>query len=339
MVRVRRRRHRDRDRPHAHGRLAARIASLPERGPRLERAALRQRPRRLLRRARRAARRRGPATRDGDSIAALFVAVLVLVAAGRLMRGNVDVLMDRVPADAESAARAAISAVKPAVELRRLRMRQAAGRQFADVVIGVPPDRGGGAGARSRRRGRGGGRSRAARRRRRRPRRADRGRRRPRASPRGRARRPPRARGAQHRARRRRRSHGAVTPREASRRPVARGGARDRRAARGVDLRRGPRDPGRADAPRAARRRAGRASEVSGSGEAVVRRIVHDVHRVANRARSASCAPTAGSSPSSRSRLAGTSRLDEAHARASEIEEQIRLARPDIADVIVHTEP
>jgi divalent metal cation (Fe/Co/Zn/Cd) transporter len=31
--------------------------------------------------------------------------------------------------------------------------------------------------------------------------------------------------------------------------------------------------------------------------------------------------------------------LAEAHARASEIEERIRRARPDIADVIVHTEP
>src|SRR5262249_20697339 len=37
--------------------------------------------------------------------------------------------------------------------------------------------------------------------------------------------------------------------------------------------------------------------------------------------------------------LEGTSRLDDAHARASEIEERIRLERPDIADVIVHTEP
>src|SRR5205814_10346018 len=37
--------------------------------------------------------------------------------------------------------------------------------------------------------------------------------------------------------------------------------------------------------------------------------------------------------------LDGTSRLDDAHARASEIEERIRLERPDIADVIVHTEP
>lgn len=73
-----------------------------------------------------------------DSAAALFVAGLVLVAAGRLMRVNVDVLMDRVPREAEAAALAAIGALEPAVELRRLRMRQAAGRQFADVVIGVP---------------------------------------------------------------------------------------------------------------------------------------------------------------------------------------------------------
>ncbi len=76
---------------------------------------------------------------DGDSIAALFVALLVLVAAGRLMRRNVDVLMDRVPASAEKAARAAIAALEPRVELRRLRMRQAGGRHFADVVIAVPP--------------------------------------------------------------------------------------------------------------------------------------------------------------------------------------------------------
>jgi cation diffusion facilitator family transporter len=74
-----------------------------------------------------------------DSAAALFVAFLVLLAAGRLMRLNIDVLMDRVPPDAQEAALAAIASLEPRVELRRLRMRQAAGRQFADVVIGVPP--------------------------------------------------------------------------------------------------------------------------------------------------------------------------------------------------------
>jgi len=75
---------------------------------------------------------------NGDSIAALFVAVLVLTAAARLIKVNVDVLMDRVPAAAEERARAAIARLSPAVQLRRLRMRQAGGRQFADVVIDVP---------------------------------------------------------------------------------------------------------------------------------------------------------------------------------------------------------
>ena len=75
-----------------------------------------------------------------DAVAALFVACIVVAAAARLMRGNIDVLMDRVPADAEAAARAAIAHIEPAVELRRLRMRQAAGRVFADVVIGVSYD-------------------------------------------------------------------------------------------------------------------------------------------------------------------------------------------------------
>jgi cation diffusion facilitator family transporter len=74
-----------------------------------------------------------------DSAAALFVAVLVLLAAARLMKRNVDVLMDRAPADAEQAARAAIAGIHPPVTLERLRVRQAGPRQFMDVVIAVPP--------------------------------------------------------------------------------------------------------------------------------------------------------------------------------------------------------
>src|SRR3954447_1373337 len=75
---------------------------------------------------------------EGDALAALFVSVLVLAAAARLIRGNVDVLMDRTPASAREAAEAAIAGLQPGVQLRRLRMRRAAGRHFADVVIGVP---------------------------------------------------------------------------------------------------------------------------------------------------------------------------------------------------------
>ena len=74
-----------------------------------------------------------------DSMAALFVAFLVLLAAARLMQRNVDVLMDRAPADAEQAARAAIAGIDPPVALKRLRVRQAGPRQFMDVVITVPP--------------------------------------------------------------------------------------------------------------------------------------------------------------------------------------------------------
>jgi cation diffusion facilitator family transporter len=77
---------------------------------------------------------------DGDSLAALFVAGLVLLAAGRLIRRNVDVLMDRAPADVDDAVREAIAGIEPPVELRRLRLREAAGRTFADAVIAVPPD-------------------------------------------------------------------------------------------------------------------------------------------------------------------------------------------------------
>jgi cation diffusion facilitator family transporter len=76
---------------------------------------------------------------EADSAAALFVAVLVLAAAARLIRRNIDVLMDRVPSEAQEIASRAIASVEPPVQLRRLRMRQAGSKQFADVVIGVPP--------------------------------------------------------------------------------------------------------------------------------------------------------------------------------------------------------
>jgi cation diffusion facilitator family transporter len=76
----------------------------------------------------------------GDSVAALFVAALVLSAALRLMRRNVDVLMDRAPADAEETVRQAIAAIRPEIRLQRLRMRSAAGHYFADVVIAVSPE-------------------------------------------------------------------------------------------------------------------------------------------------------------------------------------------------------
>src|SRR5438034_8848929 len=75
----------------------------------------------------------------GDAIAALAVAVVVVAAAARLLRRNVNVLMDEAPVDAERAARKAIVALNPPVELRRLRVRRSGGSHFADVVIGIAP--------------------------------------------------------------------------------------------------------------------------------------------------------------------------------------------------------
>ena len=103
--------------------------------------------------------------------------MLVLVAAGRLIRRNVDVLMDRAPSEAHEAAREAIAGSTPPVDLRRLRMRQAAGRHFADVVIGVPPGEAVGQGHAAADAVEDGRAARASRERRRRPRRAARGRR------------------------------------------------------------------------------------------------------------------------------------------------------------------
>jgi cation diffusion facilitator family transporter len=75
----------------------------------------------------------------GDAIAALFVAVLVIIAAARLVQRSVSPLMDQAPAGAEHAARRALASLDPPVELRRLRVRRAGSGHFADVVIGVAP--------------------------------------------------------------------------------------------------------------------------------------------------------------------------------------------------------
>jgi cation diffusion facilitator family transporter len=73
-----------------------------------------------------------------DAIAALFVAVLVVIAAVRLARRSIDVLMDRASVEAENQVRAALADLP--MEVRRIRVRHAAGHDFVDLVIAVPPD-------------------------------------------------------------------------------------------------------------------------------------------------------------------------------------------------------
>jgi cation diffusion facilitator family transporter len=274
---------------------------------------------------------------DGDSIAALFVAVLVITAAIRLMRRNIDVLMDRAPTDAESAARRAIRAMEPTVELRRLRMRQAAGRQFADVVIGVSPTAAVGQGHAA----------------------ADAveaavGRALPNADvvvhvePIEDAGVSERAHAAAIAVPNVREVHnialvdvdghtelslhaklpGELTLDEAH--SIAEQLETSIRAAvpeiEGVQTHLEPLTE------------SSEALEVHGVAEAEVRRIVFEATGAEPRQLRFLRTPS-GLVAFLTLGLDGTSRLDEAHARASEIEEQIRRARPDIADVIVHTEP
>jgi cation diffusion facilitator family transporter len=75
---------------------------------------------------------------EGDAVAALVVAGITLMAASRLIAVNANVLMDRTPADARATAERAIAQLGEGIELRRLRLRESAGRYFADVVVSMP---------------------------------------------------------------------------------------------------------------------------------------------------------------------------------------------------------
>jgi cation diffusion facilitator family transporter len=76
---------------------------------------------------------------QGDSVAALVIALIICAAGARLIGENANVLMDRTPAEAREAAERAIDALGGDIELSRLRLRESAGRYFADVVVAVPP--------------------------------------------------------------------------------------------------------------------------------------------------------------------------------------------------------
>ena len=274
---------------------------------------------------------------NADPIAALFVGVLVLSAAARLMKTNVDVLMDRAPAEAEAAAMAAIGALTPAVELRRLRMRQAGGRQFADVVIGVSFGAAVGQGHAA----------------------AD-------AVEAAVELALPNADVVVHvepieDADLRERAHAAAvgvpSVREVHNLALVDVGGRKELSLH-VKL---PGDLSLEEAHEIAEQlesaicaavpeiagvqthleplsETTEAREVEASDAAVVRRIVSEV--TGSEPRELRFLRTDGGLVAFLTLgLAGTSRLDDAHARASEIEERIRHERPDIADVIVHTEP
>ncbi len=76
---------------------------------------------------------------QGDSVAALVVAAIIFAAASRLIAENANILMDRTPSEAREAAERAIADLGADVELDRLRLRESAGRYFADAIVTVPP--------------------------------------------------------------------------------------------------------------------------------------------------------------------------------------------------------
>ena len=276
-----------------------------------------------------------------DSAAALFVAVLVLLAAARLMQRNVDVLMDRAPADAEGAARVAIAGVDPPVSLQRLRMRQAGAAPVRGRGDHRAARRGGRPGPRGGRRGRGGASAPPSRgatssftssRRRTRPSFAI-------VHTLRRSGVPSRARGAQ-RVRARGVGHTEVSlhlklPGELTLEEAHEVANQVERAIAAAFPRSTPSRPTSSRSPR--RRREGRWTTTAPSATSSCASSGTSPAPIL--ARFASCAPTDGLLAYLTLGLDPASPLAEAHARASEIEERIRLARPDIADVIVHTEP
>jgi cation diffusion facilitator family transporter len=74
----------------------------------------------------------------GDPVAALFVAALVTAAAVRLAARNADALMDRAPTGLSGRIEQAVRSVPGVEEVRALRVREAGGESWAEVVIGVP---------------------------------------------------------------------------------------------------------------------------------------------------------------------------------------------------------
>jgi cation diffusion facilitator family transporter len=75
----------------------------------------------------------------GDASAALVIAVILLATAARLIAENANVLMDRTPSEAREAAERALARLEPDIEVVRLRLRESAGRYFADVIVAVAP--------------------------------------------------------------------------------------------------------------------------------------------------------------------------------------------------------
>jgi cation diffusion facilitator family transporter len=76
--------------------------------------------------------------RNGDSIAAIFVAILVAIAGWRLGKSTIDVLMDAAPQGAADDITAIAESVEGVVSVESVRVRAAGSSLFVDLLLLVP---------------------------------------------------------------------------------------------------------------------------------------------------------------------------------------------------------
>jgi cation diffusion facilitator family transporter len=75
---------------------------------------------------------------QADAVAALGVSGIVIWVSLRLIKETIDALLDRAPEEFAAQIRHAIHDVEGVTEVRRVRMRRAGNKLFADVVIAAP---------------------------------------------------------------------------------------------------------------------------------------------------------------------------------------------------------
>jgi cation diffusion facilitator family transporter len=76
--------------------------------------------------------------KQADAIAALGVSGIVIWVSTRLLRDTVDALLDHAPTDLTPHVQAEIAKLTAVVEVRRVRLRRAGNKFFADVVVTAP---------------------------------------------------------------------------------------------------------------------------------------------------------------------------------------------------------
>jgi len=75
---------------------------------------------------------------QADAVAALGVSAIVIWVSSRLARDTIDALLDRAPGALAAQVEEAIKQVEGVTEVRRVRVRRAGNKLFADVVIAAP---------------------------------------------------------------------------------------------------------------------------------------------------------------------------------------------------------